>query len=321
VFVTRRIPEAGLRVLDGQVAYEVWQDELPPPREVLLDKVADLDGLLCLLTDTVDAELLDQAGRLLVVSNYAVGYDNIDVEAATQRGIIVTNTPEVLTQATADLAFTLMLSAARRVVEADHYTREGRWQTWHPLLLLGHDVYGATLGVVGFGRIGQAVARRARGFDMRILYNDVERHPEAERELDAEFVELETLLRESDFVSLHIPLNAETHGMIGEEQFSLMKKTAVLVNTSRGPVVNQEALYIALKEGELSAAGLDVFEEEPVKASDPLLTLDNVTAVPHIGSATHGARSAMARLAAENLVAGLKGERPPHVVNPEVLRR
>jgi glyoxylate reductase len=319
VFVTRQLPKDGLQLLEDEVEFDVWPDELPPPREVLLDRVTDLDGLLCLLTDDIDAELLDQAPNLRVVSNYAVGYDNIDVEAATARGIVVTNTPGVLTDATADFAFTLMLSAARRVVEAHDYTLEGKWKTWHPLLLLGHDVYEATLGIVGFGRIGQAVARRASGFDMRVLYHDVERFPAAESELGAEYAELEVLLKESDFVSLHVPLNTATHKLMGSEEFKLMKDTAVLVNTSRGPVIDEGALYTALKEGELAAAGLDVFAKEPVDRDNPLLSLEEVTAAPHIASATHGARSAMARLAAENLTAALSGRQPPHVVNPEVL--
>ena len=316
VYVTRRIQDTGLDLLKGRVDFEVWEEPRPVDRSVLLEKGAEAEGLLLTLTDRVDEELLDASPRLKVVSNYAVGYDNIDVDAATRRGILITNTPDVLTDATADIAFTLLLAAARRVVESSNFLRAGEWKTWHPDLLLGRDVSGATLGIVGMGKIGEAVARRAKGFSMDILYMNRSPRPAAERELKARQVSLDELLGKSDFVSLHCPLNDETRGLIGEEQLRKMKKTAILINTSRGPVVDQKALYRACSEGWIWGAGLDVFEKEPIPTDDPLLTLPNVTAIPHLGSATIKAREGMARKAAENLLAALEGKRPPDLVNP-----
>jgi glyoxylate reductase len=258
--------------------------------------------------------------RLRVVANMAVGYDNVDVPAATARGILVTNTPGVLTETTADMAWALLLAAARRVAEGDRLTRTGGWKAWHPSFLLGRDVHGATLGIVGLGQIGLAVARRARGFDMRLLYHSRTRRPEAESELGLGFVELEQLLKESDFVSLHVFLSPQTRHLIGERELALMKPTAVLVNTTRGPVVDQRALYRALKEGRIAAAGLDVAEEEPVPLDDPLLTLDNVTITPHVGSASVATRGKMAAMAVENVLAALRGEQPPNCVNPQAGR-
>lgn len=321
VFVTRIIPEEGLKLILENCDAEVWQEETPPPREVLIEKIRDCEGVLTLLSDKMDAEVMDSAPKLRVISNYAVGYDNIDVEEATKRGIMVTNTPGVLTETTADLAFALILATARRIVEADKYTRKGIWKTWGPMLLLGQDVYGATLGIIGFGRIGQAVARRAKGFNMRILYYDVQRNEEAERELGAEYRDLHSLLKEADIVSIHTPLTPETYHMIGEKELSLMKPTAILVNTARGAVVDQKALYKALKEKRIFGAGLDVYEKEPIDKDDPLMELDNVILLPHIGSASVETRKRMAIMAAENLLAGLRGERPKHLVNPEVLER
>jgi len=320
VFVTRLIPEGGLELIRRACEVEVWPGELPPPRQVLLDRVRGLDGLLCLLTDRVDAELLDVAGpQLKVVSNMAVGYDNVDVAAATARGIPVGNTPGVLTETTADMAFALLMAAARRIVEGADYVRAGKWHTWSPTLLLGYDVHGATLGLVGLGRIGRAVARRAAGFEMRILYFD----PYCDAG-QAPFVDLvpccrlDDLLAEADFVSLHVPLTAETYHLIGAEALSKMKPTAVLINTSRGPVVDSEALYQALKEGRIACAALDVTDPEPLPADHKLLTLPNCLVVPHIASASHATRTRMAVMAAENLLAGLRGERLPNCVNPEV---
>ncbi len=318
VFVTRQIPKAGLSLLRGCAQVKVWEGELPPPREVLLEEARAADGLLTLLTDTIDAELMDAAPRLRVVSNYAIGYDNIDVPAATERGIVVCNTPGILTDTTADFAFTLMACVARRVVEAEKYVRAGRWRTWGPMLCLGYDLHGATLGLVGLGRIGAAVAKRASGFDMRLLYYDVNRQPSLEQDLGLVFADLETLLSESDFISLHTPLTSKTYHMIGAEQFGLMKETAIFVNTSRGQVVDQAALYDALAGGRIAGAGLDVTDPEPIDPHDPLLELDNCLVVPHIASASIATRTLMATMAAENLVAGLQGRMPRNPVNPEV---
>lgn len=320
VFVAREIPDDGLRpVLDACDA-RVWEDELPPPRQELLRAIEGCDGVLTLLTDRVDDEFLDRAGPgLRVVSNYAVGFDNVDVAACTRRGIPVGNTPGVLTDTTADLAFALLMAAARRLPEGDRYVRAGRWKTWGPMLLLGPDVHGSTLGIVGFGRIGQAVARRAMGFGMTILYHDVMRaDPAVEAAYGAAFVPLEELLGRSDFVSLHVNLTADTRHLMNAERLRWMKPEAVLVNTSRGPVVDPGALYQALRDGVIFAAALDVTDPEPIPLDDPLLTLDNCLVVPHIASASRATRGKMAAMAAANLLAGLRGERLPTPVNPEV---
>ncbi|MDK2373201.1 MAG: glyoxylate reductase [Candidatus Korarchaeota archaeon] len=320
VFVTREIPERGLSKIREHFEVDLWTDEAPPPKGVIIERVRDVDALVSLLTDPVDAEVFDAAPKLRIVSQYAVGYDNIDVEEATKRGIYVTNTPGVLTETVADFTFALMLAVARRVVEADRYVREGRWKVaWHPLMMLGSDVYGRTLGIVGMGRIGSAVARRAKGFGMRILYYDSVRREDLEKELGAEFVDLNRLLEESDYVSLHVPLTPETYHLIGEEQLRKMKPTAFLINTARGKVVDQKALYKALKEGWIAGAGLDVFEQEPISPDDPLLKLDNVVLAPHAASASHETRSRMAEMVAENLIAFLNGKVPPNLVNKEVV--
>ncbi|MEM0023042.1 MAG: glyoxylate reductase [Thermofilaceae archaeon] len=324
VFVTRQIPEERLRIIREYYEVEVWDRYTPPPREVLLEKARDVDALVTLLTDRIDRELLDNAPRLRIIAQYAVGYDNIDVEYATRKGVYVTNTPGVLTDATADLAWALLLAAARRIVEADRFVRSGEyWRTgtgWHPLMMLGYHVTGKTLGIIGMGRIGQAVARRAKGFDMRILYYQRHRLPgELERELGAQYVDLETLLRESDFVTIHVPLTKETYHMIGERELKIMKRAAILVNTARGAVIDEQALVKALKEGWIAAAGLDVFELEPLPPDHPLTKLENVVLAPHIGSATYETRAAMAELVARNLVAFYKGEVPPNLVNREVV--
>jgi lactate dehydrogenase-like 2-hydroxyacid dehydrogenase len=280
--------------------------------------VADIEGLYCLLTDRVDQDLLDAAPSLRVVSNMAVGYDNVDVDACTARGIPVGNTPGVLTDTTADLAFALLMAAARRIVEGADYVRAGKWKTWGPMLLMGQDVYGATLGVVGMGRIGRAVARRALGFDMRILYYDPYT-PETALDLDATRLDMDTLLSESDFITLHVPLTEATHHLIGREQLQKMKPRARLINASRGGVVDHDALHAALQEGQIAYAALDVTEPEPIPADHPLLDLPNCIVVPHIGSASVATRTKMATMAAKNLVVGLRGEPMPHCVNPEVL--
>jgi len=317
VYVTRQVPQAGIDMLRDVCEVAVWEGELPVPREILMEKVSDTDGLYCLLTERIDAELLDAAPRLRVVSNMAVGYNNIDVEACTARGIPVGNTPGVLTGTTADCAFALLMAAARRIVEGADYVRAGKWKTWGPMLLMGSDVHGATLGIVGFGRIGQAVARRAQGFAMRVLYHDTY-VTEADPALGATQVDLDTLLAESDFVSLHVPLTEETYHLIGQEELRQCKPTAVLVNTSRGEVVDADALYQALHEGQIAYAALDVTEPEPLPADHRLLTLPNCIVVPHIASASVATRTKMAVMAAENLLVGLKGERLPNCVNPEV---
>jgi glyoxylate reductase len=315
VFVTRRLPGDALDVLARHAAVDLWPDELPPPYETIMRHVRDADGLICLLTDRIDGALLDVAPRLRVISNLAVGYDNIDVAAATARGIPVGNTPGVLTETTADLAFALILAAARRIVEADAFVRHGKWRTWDPGLLLGHDVHGATLGIVGFGKIGQAVARRATGFGMRVLYTSRSR---VSTDLGAR-VDLDTLLLESDFVSLHVPATEETVGMIGERELALLKRTAILVNTARGSVVDQPALVRALRAGTIAGAGLDVAAVEPLPFDDPLLRAPNVTLRPHIGSASHATRARMATMAVENCLAGLRGDPLPNSVNAAAL--
>jgi lactate dehydrogenase-like 2-hydroxyacid dehydrogenase len=318
ILITRQIPEAGVALLRPHCDVAQWEPDQPMPREELLRQAAGVAGLYSLLTDRVDAELLDAAPALKVVSNMAVGFDNVDVAECTRRGLPVGNTPGVLTDTTADLAFALVCAAARRVVEGAQFVREGRWTTWSPMLMLGQDVHGATLGLVGLGRIGLAVARRARGFNMRLLYADPDRHEAAERELGIEHRDLEALLAEADFVSLHTPLNAETRGLIDERRLRLMKPTAILVNTSRGPVVQTEALVAVLRAGAIGGAALDVTDPEPLPADHPLLSLPNCLVVPHIASASVATRNKMATMAAENLLAGLRGERLPNCVNPEV---
>lgn len=321
VYVTRLLPKEAMDKIHSFCDAKTWEGELPPPRDVLLENVADVQGLLSLLTDKIDAELMDKAPKLKVISNCAVGFDNIDVKEATKRRIIVGNTPGVLTETTADFAFALLISAARRIVEGDKQVRAGKWKTWGPMILLGQDVHDATLGIVGLGRIGQAVARRARGFGMKIIYHDVARQKQAEDGLGIKFTDLETLLADSDFITLHTNLTPETHHLIGAKQFDKMKKNCILVNTSRGPIVDNMALYEALRSGKIAYAALDVTEPEPLPAQHPLLTLDNVIVVPHIASASVATRTKMGLMAADNLISGLKGEMPPNPVNPEVLKK
>jgi len=320
VYITQRIQDAGLSLLDGRVDYTIWEDGGVPDRAAVLRDVADADGLLATLVLKVDEELLEAAKKLKVVSLYAVGYDSVAVDAATKRGIMVTNTPGVLTDATADVAFMLLLMTARRAREAEAALRMGEWKHWSPDLLVGADTAGATLGIVGMGSIGEAMARRAKGFGMNIIYTSRTRKEAIERECGARRRELGSLLRESDFVSLHCPLTAETAGLIGERELNLMKPTAILINTSRGPVVDSRALYRACAEGIISGAGLDVYEREPLPPTEPLLSLPNVVAMPHIGSASRNSRNGMARLAAQNLLDALEGRRPKHLVNEETYR-
>ncbi len=321
VAVTRLIPEAGLDLLRASCDVALWEGDLPPGQQELDTLLDGAVGMLSLLTERVDGALLDRHPSIKVVSNFAVGYDNVDVEAATARNVAVCNTPGVLTQATAEFAFTLLVSAARRVVEADRYVQEGRWHTWGPRLLLGQDIAGATLGIVGFGRIGKELARMAAGFNMRILANDAYEDPNAAEEFGITYVPLDQLLREADFVSLHVALTPETQQLIGARELGLMKTTAVLINAARGPVVDTDALVSALQSGEIFAAGLDVTDPEPLPADHPLVSLPNCIVVPHIASATVTTRDAMARLAANNLIDVLNGKTPEVIVNPEVLAR
>ena len=318
-FVTRKLFPEALESIQAVADAEIWPDDLPPSRPILLERARGVDGLLTLLTDKIDGELMDAVGpQLRVISQIAVGYENIDVAEATRRGIPVGYTPGVLTEATADLTFALMMAAARRVVEASKAVHDGKWKTWHPLHFLGPDVHGATLGIVGLGRIGLAVAKRATGFDMKILYSDVVRREGLEAQHPLTFVDLDTLLSEADFVTLHVNLTDETHHLMGKAQFAKMKPTAVLVNASRGGVVDPGALYHALKHNQIGAAALDVTEPEPISMEDPLLTLDNCLVVPHIASASVHARSEMSRIAAQNLINGLSGDKLLACVNPEV---
>ena len=323
LFVTRRIPDRGIRLLAeafGEESVVVSPQDGVISRGALLEGVAGADAVLPILTDTIDAGVMDAAGRQLkIIANYAVGYNNIDVDAATARGIAVTNTPGVLTETTADLAWALLMATARRISESERYLRAGRWDAWGPQLMLGVDVHGKTLGIFGMGRIGQAVARRARGFGMRVLYTDVQRLPAAtEQELEATLVDKAALVAESDFISVHCPLIAETTHAFGADEFKAMKPTAVLINTSRGPVVDEAALAHALESGAIFAAGLDVYEDEP-KVHPALLACENAVLVPHIGSGSRDTRAKMAEMAAANIIARLTGKTPPNCVNPEVL--
>ena len=294
--VTRILPDAGMDILRkaesaGEIELEVWPDDLPPDASALANLLHGCAGAITLVTDPIGAELLDAEPQLKVLSNFAVGFDNIDVDAATERGVIVCNTPGVLTETTADLAWALLMAAARRVVEGADYVRAGKWQTWGPTLLMGADVHHATLGVVGLGRIGQEVAKRGRGFDMRILAFDAFPDEGAASDLGVEFVSLETLLAESDFVTVHTTLNDETHHLIGAEQFRAMKRTAILINAARGPVVDTGALVEALQSSEIAGAGLDVTDPEPIPADHPLVSMPNVVIVPHIASGSVATRN------------------------------
>ena len=315
VFVTRRIPEKGIDVLTQNCeTVDINPDDRVLTREELLAGVKGRDGVLCLLTDTIDDDVFEAAGaQCKVFANYAVGYNNVDVEAAKKRGMRITNTPGVLTNATSDMAWALLFSAARRIAESDKFMRTGQWGGWGPMQFLGADITGRTLGIIGAGRIGAAFALKASGFKMKVLYTDQVPNPELEEKLGARKVELDELLKESDFVSVHVPLMEETIHLIGKPELDLMKPSAVLVNTSRGPIVDEAALVDALREKAIAAAGLDVYEEEP-KAAPGLLELDNVVACPHIASATIETRTRMAIMAAENLVAVLEGKEPANPV-------
>lgn len=318
VLVTRRLPAAAMDRIAARCDVTLYEGEDAVPRYRLLRDLVGKLGAVTLLTERVDDEFLDAAGpQLAIVANYAVGIDNVDVAACTRRGVLVSNTPDVLTETTADLAWALMMAAARRIPEGGRLIRSGRPWIWGPQMLLGQDVHGKVLGVVGFGRIGQAVTRRAAGFGMRVIYHDVRRHsPDIERELRAQYREFDDLLAEADFITLHTTLTDETRHLIDARRLKQMKPTAVLVNTSRGPVIDEAALADALASGEIFAAGLDVFTREP-QVEPKLLELENAVLAPHLGSATVETRIAMGLLAADNLIATLEGARPPTIVNPE----
>ncbi len=315
------LPKRGLDLIIENFDVEIWPEYGPPNRDLLIKKAEKADALITLLNDRIDNELFKGAPKLKIVAQMAVGFDNVDLKEATKRGIYITNTPDVLTQTTADFAWALLMAIARRIVEADQYVRKGNWNVaWHPDMLTGRDINSATIGIIGAGRIGQAVAQRAQGFNMKILYYNPSTKPELDV-LGAKKTELDELLALSDFITLHVPLTKETTHLINAEKFNLMKKTAYLINTSRGPVIDEKALFTALKSGQIAGAALDVFEQEPTPKTNPLLSLENVVVAPHISSASIETRSKMAELSARNLMSFFKGETPPNLVNPEVLKK
>jgi len=320
VFVTRVIPDAGLSLLRERCDVEVWPHDRPPSRDELIERAGDKDAIVCLLTEKIDADVLGALPGVKIVANVAVGFDNLDVAAGTKAGVVMSNTPGVLDDTTADLAFALLMSAARRIPEGDRLMRAGGWGGWGIMQMLGRDVHHATLGIVGFGRIGRGVAKRARGFSMDVVYHDgIRATPEVERALGARFVSLDELLSSADFVTLHVPLLPETHHLIDAAALKKMKRSAILVNTSRGPVIDEAALVEALRSGTIAGAGLDVYEDEP-KLAAGLVELNNVTLLPHIGSASIATRDKMAEIAARNVIAFFDGQAPPTALNPEVVR-
>ena len=320
VFITFRIQEEAFEKISSIADVRFYEGTAGTPRDILLKEIRDVEGLVSMPTDQIDLELFNAAPKLKVISQIAVGYDNIDVSEATTRRIVIGHTPDVLTESTADFTFCLLLATARRLIEGDHNVRNGEWQGWHPYYMLGLDIHNSTLGIVGLGRIGQAVARRAKGFNMRIIYYSRYRRPlSLESELGIEFMpELSELLSSADFITLHMPYSRHTHHLIGKNELALMKKQAILINTARGAIVDQHELYEALRLKTIWGAGLDVFEKEPIPANDPLLGLSNVVVAPHLGSASEHTRMKMSLLAAENLIAGLEGRIPYKCVNPEV---
>ncbi|WP_017378834.1 2-hydroxyacid dehydrogenase [Paenisporosarcina sp. TG-14] len=315
LYITRKLPEEVLTKLSASFSIRMWdKEDQPVPRHTLEKEVEDIDGLLCLLTDNIDSHLISKSKKLKIISNMAVGYNNIDMEAANERNIMVTNTPGVLTETTADLTFALLMATARRLVESSNYLRDGNWKTWSLMMLTGQDIFGATLGIIGLGNIGEAVARRAQGFSMKTLYYNRSRKYDVEKELNIIYTDLETLLKESDFVCVMTPYTKETEHLIGKEQLGLMKESAILINTARGGIVDEQALYEALKSKKIWGAGLDVIEKEPIDLNHSLLTLPNVILLPHIGSASVKTRTAMADIAVTNLINGLTGEGTIHLV-------
>ena len=320
IFVTRKIPEPGLKLLLRKFTLEINPYNRVLTKEEIIKGAQGKDGILCLLTDPIDKDVINSEPKLKMIASYAVGYDNIDIQAATKRGIPVSNTPDVLTDATAEMAWALLFSVTRRIVEGDTFTRAGRFKGWDPMLMHGQNVSNKTLGIIGAGRIGTDFALKSKGFNMHVLYAQRNINELLERELKAKKVDISTLLKSSDFISLHIPLNKETYHLIGEKELKMMKKTAILINTSRGPVIDEQALVKALQEKWIFGAGLDVYEYEP-NISGELIKLDNVILQPHSASATIEARTKMAILTAENMIAGLKGEIPPNCVNKEVFQK
>jgi glyoxylate reductase len=320
VYITRKIPSEIVENLQSNFEVEMWErEDAPVPRTILLEKSKKASALFTVLSDNVDHELFEVSSELKVVANMAVGFDNIDLDAANEKGVAICNTPDVLTETTADLTFALLMATARRVVEAAQFVREGEWKSWSPLLLAGTDIHHKTIGIVGMGSIGEAVAKRAKGFDMDILYHNRSRKQKAEEELDAVYTELDELLKRADFIVCLAPLTAETKGLFQKEQFRMMKKSAIFINAARGPIVNEEDLYEALKNKEIAGAGLDVFDKEPIKADHSLLTLKNVVALPHIGSSSRETRYGMMMLCVENINLILNGDKPKTLVNKEWL--
>jgi glyoxylate reductase len=321
--MTREIPFPAVDKMKQLFYVSIWQKYAPPKKEDIIKNAKGYDALVTTLEDRITCDIIEQLmPELKIIAQYAVGYDNVDLDCATKHGVYVTNTPGVLTDATADLTWALIMAVARKIPESDKFVRDGKWyelgSAWHPTLMLGYDVYGKTIGIVGGGRIGYAVAKRSKGFDMKILYNSRNRHKEIE-ELGGEFVDIETLFMKSDIVSLHVPLTNETQNLVNERLLRLMKKTAILINTSRGKVIDINALYKALKEGWIAGAGLDVYPSEPLDPKNPIVTLYNIVLTPHIGSATHETRARMAELVYENLNSFYRGQVPPTLVNKEVL--
>lgn len=319
IVITRCIPDSVKQMLEVKYTTYMWQEEnVPIPGELLLEQVRDADALFTNVSDRIDKYVFQAAPKLKVVSTMAVGYDNIDIAEATARGILVGHTPDVLSEAVADLTFALLLATARKVVEAANYIKEGSWRGWGPMLLTGQNVYNATIGIIGMGGIGMGVARRASGFGMRILYHNRRRREDMEHKLGVKYSSLDNLLQASDFVVMLAPATLETRKMIGERELSLMKPTGILINTSRGSNIDEQALITALQERRIWGAGLDVFEVEPIHADHPLVSLDNVVVLPHIGSATAATRMEMAKMTAHNILMGLSGEKIKNIVNPDV---
>ncbi|WP_026671558.1 2-hydroxyacid dehydrogenase [Alkalihalobacterium bogoriense] len=318
IYITRKIPGEIKSLLEQDFTVDMWHEEhIPIPKNILKEKITQCDGLFCLLTEEIDAKLIEHAKSLKVISNMAVGFNNIDVETATKYGIAVTNTPGVLTETTADLTFALLMATARRIPEAEQYLRSGKWETWSPMLLTGQDIWGATLGLIGLGRIGTAVVKRAKGFGMNVMYTSRTQKPEVEEQLDITYKRLEDLLQQSDFICVMTPYTKETENLISTEQFNLMKKNAILINTARGGIVNEQALVEAIQTKKIWGAGLDVFASEPISKDDRLLQLPNVVTLPHIGSASIQTRMRMAKLAAENIKKVLLGEDCDYILNPD----
>ncbi|MCA1055550.1 D-glycerate dehydrogenase [Rossellomorea aquimaris] len=316
VYITRKLPLEVIEPLQHDFEVEMWEKEdVPVPRDVLLEKASNAEALITMLSDKVDEELLQHAPSLKVVANLAVGHDNIDLEAASRKGVLISNTPDVLTDTTADLTFALLMATARRIVEADRYIKKGQWKSWSPLLLAGTDIHHKTIGIVGMGSIGEAVAKRAKGFDMKIVYHNRSRKPRAEETLGAVYASLEELLAQADYVVVLAPLTSETEGLFQREQFQAMKPSAIFINAARGPIVNEDALIEALKEGEIAGAGLDVFVKEPIDSHHPLLEFENVVALPHIASSSVETRTAMMNLCVQNVLAVLNGDKPKTQVN------